>query len=461
MYIFAEPVSEEQIQEIQTQNNEKVDTFQRKLMGLEDENSESEPAQKEEDKWSDIQADVQETMARDEMSINKPSEDEDVPRAAADESVPDLKGFEVFEDGPLYRKKALDQADGDQIAVAAGSGEKEDEGEEEDGEREEEDAVEKEDGEVEETEIDSQEKTYDPASDLDKLQGEEQAQLSSVNTTGETFINTGGDGDVREVTDDGSEMKESGAGEEQVIGDEIGLVDEADQSGPSDNTELVAELDRLQQGEEGETESEIQDEELELLAQDIKEESQQTNVEMALSPDQANQHSDSSDQATSHLDTEEQQDSHSHEFDTRADQPFFEEIDQEFTPPHGSEVLAMALTIRNKVNDKYVQRPENLGPNDKWSIEYSLEEVSKPERAWSLYRACQQRRRQKLESWENKEEDNKVSDYVRRLRKLSQQGAVWREEMDRKDEGQKVAVLGQPISTLEAVSKPSEQQPEG
>ncbi|KAJ4408189.1 hypothetical protein N0V82_009763 [Gnomoniopsis sp. IMI 355080] len=64
--------------------------------------------------------------------------------------------------------------------------------------------------------------------------------------------------------------------------------------------------------------------------------------------------------------------------------------------PKGSEaekdsVFAMYVTVRNKVNDEPVQRPENLRSKDNWDIEYAMEELH-GERAAKLYHACMKRR---------------------------------------------------------------------
>lgn len=55
-------------------------------------------------------------------------------------------------------------------------------------------------------------------------------------------------------------------------------------------------------------------------------------------------------------------------------------------------LFAMYVTIRNKVNNEPVERPENLRSSDKWDIEYAMEELH-GERAAKLYRSCQKRRK--------------------------------------------------------------------
>lgn len=54
-------------------------------------------------------------------------------------------------------------------------------------------------------------------------------------------------------------------------------------------------------------------------------------------------------------------------------------------------LFAMYVTVRNKVNDEPVERPENLRKADKWDVEYAMEELH-GERARKLYVACKKRR---------------------------------------------------------------------
>ncbi|KAL8987463.1 MAG: hypothetical protein Q9177_003330 [Variospora cf. flavescens] len=109
----------------------------------------------------------------------------------------------------------------------------------------------------------------------------------------------------------------------------------------------------------------------------------------------------------------------------------------------GHEVLALTLTVRNQVNGSNVQRPVNLQAKDRWTVEYSLDEVSTPERAWSLYQACQVRRKKKLDDDKARSEnDDNVDGYIRRLRQMSRNGAKWRKAQDDMDRELPVKVLG-------------------
>ena len=101
-------------------------------------------------------------------------------------------------------------------------------------------------------------------------------------------------------------------------------------------------------------------------------------------------------------------------------------------------VLALVLTIRNKVNGQVVDRPENLTPSDNWTVEYTVKEIEKPDRAWSLYTACKTRRNTAMNEPEKRDWNNL---YVQRLRDLAQKGAKWRKTQDELDAGRRVVTL--------------------
>lgn len=104
------------------------------------------------------------------------------------------------------------------------------------------------------------------------------------------------------------------------------------------------------------------------------------------------------------------------------------------------EVLAMKLTVHNKVNGDYVVRPDQLSPRDDWAIEYSLVEDEDAGRAWTLYQACKRRIEKKYESTAVK-----VGPHYASLREKSVEGAMWREEMDRRDDRRPRVVLEPPL----------------
>lgn len=73
MYVFAEPVTDEQIHKLQSRNDGKIENFERELLGLHPEDSEAE-------EWDEIRAKVQESMDRDEAG----NDDVDMSETALD-----------------------------------------------------------------------------------------------------------------------------------------------------------------------------------------------------------------------------------------------------------------------------------------------------------------------------------------------------------------------------------------
>ncbi|OTA61201.1 Pet127-domain-containing protein [Hypoxylon sp. EC38] len=66
------------------------------------------------------------------------------------------------------------------------------------------------------------------------------------------------------------------------------------------------------------------------------------------------------------------------------------------------ELLGLVLTIKNKVNGKYVTRPEDLTKHDSWIVEYNIEEIS-GKRAQTIYQQCKSRRKKVFEDTGDKE----------------------------------------------------------
>ncbi|KAI1377303.1 Pet127-domain-containing protein [Hypoxylon crocopeplum] len=68
------------------------------------------------------------------------------------------------------------------------------------------------------------------------------------------------------------------------------------------------------------------------------------------------------------------------------------------------ELLCMVLTIKNKVNGKYVTRPGDLTRYDTWTVEYNVEEIT-GRRAQTLYQQCKMRRRKTFEDTGDKDNE--------------------------------------------------------
>ncbi|KAM5440998.1 hypothetical protein MferCBS31731_003782 [Microsporum ferrugineum] len=91
-------------------------------------------------------------------------------------------------------------------------------------------------------------------------------------------------------------------------------------------------------------------------------------------------------------------------------------------------LLAMALSIRNFVNGKEVDRPTMFTSKDTWTVKYQLAHFAK-ERGWTLYNACKRRRSKFLGALEDEEAPN--TSFQEKLNAISKDGQKWRDEMDK------------------------------
>jgi hypothetical protein len=98
--------------------------------------------------------------------------------------------------------------------------------------------------------------------------------------------------------------------------------------------------------------------------------------------------------------------------------------------PHGP-LMGWTLTIRNKVNDGYTDRPTKLTAEDEWKIEYHVQEIPEASR-WRLYTAVKERRRGLVGHTE--EADKSLKNYRDLIQRFSNRGRKWREKQDKLDE---------------------------
>jgi hypothetical protein len=104
------------------------------------------------------------------------------------------------------------------------------------------------------------------------------------------------------------------------------------------------------------------------------------------------------------------------------------------------DLLAMTLTITNKVNGEPVERPNRLGMQDKWTVDYELDEMD-VKRGNDILRMCKRRRRLIFERSEDEEGVNsRNKEYLARLQKMAKQGRVHRQKERRKDRQQGIVV---------------------
>lgn len=103
-------------------------------------------------------------------------------------------------------------------------------------------------------------------------------------------------------------------------------------------------------------------------------------------------------------------------------------------PTNNEPILAMYLTIRNKVNGKTVPRPDDLSPSDDWKVEYALAEIPDRVKAHALLEASMRRRQKALTKRDEDEGQNSWnSQYLENIRKLSDEGRSYRKEVDERE----------------------------
>ena len=389
MYIFAEPVTEEQVAEIQSANDAKIQDFERNILGLDrGEQFKSEEPQEDDGKWENIQADVQKEMDKDELSLGRPeedlvvedTEDVDVTDLQDDGQISEIEG--VLEEGPLYANKRSAAIHDDAVTVAADS---------------------KDDDAIDEDDMGMAEEIPD----------NEEEGVENVNEAGsEDSLAVNGDDEARE--DAGSNSTET----TQVSDQDTSPTSE-------DEANLIEDEVNIATDEKEEGNGEPEADAVPLSAKDVKKLAKAEYI-----PPIGEESSD---------------------FQTEADQPFLDAIDEELLSAAEAtnakpDILAMTLTLRNKVNGQYTLRPERLTKDDRWSIEYSLIEVPTQQRARALYEACQTRRRKKMDAPLKAEDANVINMYIENLRKLSRKGRDWRKEQDSRNNERPVQVLGQEIA---------------
>lgn len=373
--------------EIQSHNNAKIQAFERKILGLtRGMDSEPDDAHDDHSQWDNIQADVQEAMDKDELSIDGSSQSQEAIDEDAEPAEIATERTQVFEQGPLYARKSPPGMDDGATIASDGREDDEDVEREEDreGEEEEEDGNEDadEDGEIEEN---TQKGGPDFLEDEVGIKAKNSAEVE------------------RKVGGDSAEAKDIAPSEDRLV--EV----YNDANSLMERRREVVTAGAVLAGE----------------SVDKTTESMERNDDGSI-PDEEGQQEDQ----------------------IEADQGFLDSIDQEVAQADktaesssSKDLLAMTLTLRNKVNGEYVLRPERMTAADEWSIEYSLNEVSEPSRAKALYKACQTRRGKKMGTPLVSEDAEVISDYIQKLREMSAKGRAWRKEQDKKDRKQPVQVL--------------------
>ena len=378
MYIFAEPVTETQIQEIQSENDAEIAAYEQKILGMRDDIG-GVPQRDEDGKWADLQADVEKEMDKDEVSMDSPVADISVPSEAFEPYHPELNGLQVANKGPLWNEVHSQRGQGEPITTAP-----------------DEDNMEDEDG-----------KELELSGDSDEgLIGE---QLESQETS-EHFKkhDLSMDEEVGEITA-GVRVSEKA---NDIVHNEEKLYEAANGT----------HLKEPNEGKEGEISGDAVDADTgQLREQDTGD---------GLRDTQQTPENDSSDTEPQTLVPANEDPSDNASTRVAA------------TVPPLKEVLVMTLTIRSKVNGCYVDRPENLSSRHRWSVEYAMAEVGDNGKAWNLYQASQARRAKALDRGDDDDENRKADWYIEMLRERSKKGHEWRQKQDKLDRERPRYILG-------------------
>ncbi|KAH7393450.1 mitochondrial protein Pet127-domain-containing protein [Cadophora sp. MPI-SDFR-AT-0126] len=105
------------------------------------------------------------------------------------------------------------------------------------------------------------------------------------------------------------------------------------------------------------------------------------------------------------------------------------------------DMIAMTLTIRNKINGEYQTRPGKLKSTDKWEVEHALSEIQNPERVATLYKMSLERRERANHKTIDLNKDSFNSIFLQRIKNMNQKGREWRKQQSELDKTQPVKVL--------------------
>lgn len=108
----------------------------------------------------------------------------------------------------------------------------------------------------------------------------------------------------------------------------------------------------------------------------------------------------------------------------------------------GGELYGLILTVRNKVDGEYVERPEDLRPKQRWTVEYAMEEVA-PERAHNLYKMLLKRRKNQLYPDDAEDRDDRWRYMFQgRLERYSTRGRKFRRRENKRLRQEPIHVYG-------------------
>jgi hypothetical protein len=441
MYVFATPVTKEQIDEVQNKNKAEVERFEREMMGImreddqvaedaspvaeeevreeEEEEAEEEEGGEEEtslDVWEDMRTKVEESLENDELGADFVR---DVMEDALEESG-------LLQTGSHDEKENYLDAIMEVITIGS-------------------EARRGAEGEAKTT----GEMTMTEDGNVEEKSGEEQSLAEVATSEPETLA----EGEQQESIEESDDGYESG---EKDQGVSSGAADDANGPSLKDLIIRLAAKSRDNPSQRGLPHTDLSSDEQRLrkfehilfqmvertheLKSSVTEKSSAEDKEPILGPTAPEPSPESDVEDTSVV----AEDAAEKTLDKVAD---------------NREVLGMILTLRNKVNGQYVTRPEDLKKSSNWTVEYAIEELPE-ERAKTLYESCLARRHKELAGVkQRKEYDNRFRE---NLEKLSDAGRKFRQKEVEKAKGRPVYVYGmdKPLKWDEVFSDTGEPMPE-
>jgi hypothetical protein len=380
MYIFAEPIEEEEVDKIQATNKAKIEEFESRVLGLVNDDMSDERRQAE---WESLRAEVEQSMERDEV------EPEDAEGEREDSELETISSEEQREIDELLSSAAAedpeeDEEDDEMIDEEAEEGEVIDEEAEED------------DEEIADEISDGLEETHESIDE-----GLEEQQIG---------IDEDKEEDIMEEDNAPGAEEESNVEEAEELGSE---------DSRSDSTEKV-EL--------------VENEDL------VPDESTESNV---VDEDAKNPEASQSDAESGEAVQQPIWDGEVKKTKSRRRKASGSDNDPATTSGEDN-VLAMTLTIRNKVNGRYVDRPNNINEKTDWLVEYALAEVPSSQQANKLYAAAKLRREQVLTKAKDKGQDDRNNIFIENIKKLSRKGREWLKRQEKLEADLPVKTLDDP-----------------
>ncbi|PNH30815.1 hypothetical protein VD0002_g8283 [Verticillium dahliae] len=405
-YIFARPVTDEEVAQVQNSNQAAVAEFERKLMGIEQEENEAEaseldiepqPAQEEEmadtpeetrqqtlEFWEEMQDKVEEAVENDALGVNHVRE---AIQSALEQS--GLLKARSAEEAQSYVESLLDALTGSQASDASKAAEDE----------------------------------YPAVS----------SELASPDTVievpaGEDSVTEGGQARLGFAEEPQSSVEEadsaSSALESSTRSSDLSLkelilrvAERIDNRPETEETTLTPEQAASEISKLGEFERLL----VKLVETKHEKSSSETteDVAPALSPESNETPAEAANEASAADKTA----------PAAEEQPKEEPLEDIV----GDEILGMHLTVRNKVDNKYVTRPER--PKDRssrplrWTLEYSIEEIP-AQSAKRIYQSIQTRRKKALKSDSDDRSNQWRQMWQGKLQDMSQRGRRFRQKED-------------------------------